>query len=476
MSKWMLHPSNGAKKLFTDAKAALLIAAGWTETTAPPGEIPVDPTPQNLTAEDVRDVIGAALRAGTNVQIVVDDNGDTITISATGGGGGAAYTDEQVRDVIGAALRGAGGATVEVDDAGDTITIRSKNRLADLTDVAVSGAAVGGLYALEVLGTNPTTFKLTAVTGGSGGTAVTVDGSAVSTLAIDSTPVGISDISGLASALASKLATADAAETAQDAIAALLAAGTHTGITFTYNDASNSLSAAVTGSGGSYTDEQAQDAIAALIAAGTHSGISFTYDDANNRLSATVTAAGGGGTHPDDVLAAGEGTCSRRNTIVQGGTTTSGVLYLSFFTATRSEDVTQVRTFTSAAAAATPTLCRVGVYREDPSTRDLALVASIPSDTALWAAANTAFSRALSAALSKIAGARYAVGVLVVSAAAPPQFYGRQIPNSAFNATIEATTPRLVGQLTGQTDLPASIAATAISNGSPRHVYAELVP
>jgi hypothetical protein len=34
--------------------------------------------------------------------------------------------------------------------------------------------------------------------------------------------------------------------------------------------------------------EAAQDAIAAMIAAGTHTNITFTYDDTNNKLSATV--------------------------------------------------------------------------------------------------------------------------------------------------------------------------------------------
>lgn len=46
--------------------------------------------------------------------------------------------------------------------------------------------------------------------------------------------------------------------------------------------------------GGSYTDEQAQDAIAALLAAGSHTGITFTYNDATNTLSAAVTGGGGG--------------------------------------------------------------------------------------------------------------------------------------------------------------------------------------
>lgn len=42
----------------------------------------------------------------------------------------------------------------------------------------------------------------------------------------------------------------------------------------------------------SYTDEAAQDAIAAMFAAGTHSGITFTYDDANNKISATASGSG----------------------------------------------------------------------------------------------------------------------------------------------------------------------------------------
>jgi hypothetical protein len=44
-----------------------------------------------------------------------------------------------------------------------------------------------------------------------------------------------------------------------------------------------------------YTDEEAQDAVAAMFANGTHTNITFTYDDANNAISATAQAGGGGG-------------------------------------------------------------------------------------------------------------------------------------------------------------------------------------
>jgi hypothetical protein len=43
-----------------------------------------------------------------------------------------------------------------------------------------------------------------------------------------------------------------------------------------------------------YTNEDAQDTIAALLAAGTHAGITFAYNDAAGTLSATVTAGAGG--------------------------------------------------------------------------------------------------------------------------------------------------------------------------------------
>ena len=51
-----------------------------------------------------------------------------------------------------------------------------------------------------------------------------------------------------------------------------------------------------------YTDEQAQDAVATMFANGTHTNITFTYDDANNAISATAQAGGGGGGTTYDLL------------------------------------------------------------------------------------------------------------------------------------------------------------------------------
>jgi len=75
------------------------------------------------TDEQVRDVIGASLVAGTNVTIAVNDATDTITISAAGGAG--ATDPEVVRDTVALALRAGPNVTITNDDVADTITISS---------------------------------------------------------------------------------------------------------------------------------------------------------------------------------------------------------------------------------------------------------------------------------------------------------------------------------------------------------------
>lgn len=67
-------------------------------------------------------------------------------------------------------------------------------------------------------------------------------------------------------------------ESAQDAIAAAIAAGSQSGITVTYNDTTNSFDFTVA----PYTNEMAQDAIAALLT--DDGGMTLTYDDAGNLL------------------------------------------------------------------------------------------------------------------------------------------------------------------------------------------------
>lgn len=73
-------------------------------------------------AEAARDAVAAMMRAGTNVTFAIDDAGDTFTINAAGGGGGAG-DPEVIRDVIGGAIVGGANIQVTVNDAADQITI-----------------------------------------------------------------------------------------------------------------------------------------------------------------------------------------------------------------------------------------------------------------------------------------------------------------------------------------------------------------
>lgn len=58
---------------------------------------------------------------------------------------------------------------------------------------------------------------------------------------------------------------------------------------YSKDDAGTETALGVGGGGGTYTDEQAMDAVAAMFAAGTHVGITFSYNDAGNAISATVS-------------------------------------------------------------------------------------------------------------------------------------------------------------------------------------------
>lgn len=191
------------------------------------------------TDEQVRDVIGTALVAGTGIGISVDDPGNHITINSTI----TQYTDEMALDAIGAALVAGTGIGVTVNDAGDTITLEST--VTQYTD-EMARDAIG---ATLVAGSNVT---------------LTVN-DAGDTITIDASPgAGYSD------------------EQARDAIGAALVAGSN--ITITVNDPGDTITIAST-AGSGYTDENARDAIGAALVAGT--GIGITVNDPSD----TITVA-----------------------------------------------------------------------------------------------------------------------------------------------------------------------------------------
>lgn len=140
---------------------------------------------------------------------------------------------------------------------------------------------------------------------------------------------------------------------------------------------------------------------------------------------------------------------------------TTGVLtqrlLLNYFKAKRTATINNLTLLSGGtAAAATPTLIRMGVY-SIAANGDATLVASTPNDTALFAATFTAYTKALSAPWAKQAGVEYALGLLIVTAAAVPTIAGWMPVATGIQGTENTRAPKLVDSKNGQADLPASI-------------------
>lgn len=139
----------------------------------------------------------------------------------------------------------------------------------------------------------------------------------------------------------------------------------------------------------------------------------------------------------------------------------TGICFFTYRTATVGGTVTTAQTQTGGtAAAATPTLCKVGLYTVD-SSGNLTLVASTANTTSLWAGTFTSYETALTQSYNIIPGQRYAAGVLIVTAGAAPTLNG---VNATWETDVTARSPRVAASISGQTDLPSSVAAGSLSN------------
>jgi hypothetical protein len=137
----------------------------------------------------------------------------------------------------------------------------------------------------------------------------------------------------------------------------------------------------------------------------------------------------------------------------------TGAMHLTYFTADKAMTAATVTVRTGAGAGATPTISRVGLFSV-AGNGDLTLIASSTNDTALFATGETLYSKAFTASTGLALNTRYAFGILVVSGAAVPSFYG---PISVGSSEL-AIAPRLAGAVTGLSDLPSTVANASITN------------
>jgi hypothetical protein len=166
--------------------------------------------------------------------------------------------------------------------------------------------------------------------------------------------------------------------------------------------------------------------------------------------------------------------------------TASGNLHVAFFRASRSEEVNNLGVVVTSVAAATPTLFRWGLYDVDPTAGTCSLLAAVanaasaPLTNGRKSAANVLTYGGESP--EKVSGRWYASAVLCVSPAAMPNVAAVQALHIDIltlpTAMRHPLNGRQAGVLTGQTDLPASFAISALSTASTSRSgpYLEMTP
>jgi hypothetical protein len=209
---------------------------------------------------------------------------------------------------------------------------------------------------------------------------------------------------------------------------------------------------------GSVTTEKIADGAATDAKIASVAASKLTGTIADDRLSsavATYAAIAASANQPSSVVDAFVRGEAGVNTIG----ITSGTMKMTFFTPLVTTSITQITFASGNAAASGLTLARFGLYTFDETTATL--VARTASDTTLFAAINTAYTRSLDStggyptSYTLTAGVRYGVALLVVGTTTPT------IPGRQINISVAPLTPRMSGDSSGRTDLPTTTTVTA---------------
>jgi len=126
--------------------------------------------------EQVQDIVGALLTAGTNVSLNYNDGDSppTLSISSTGGGGGSSITQEQIEDIVASLITAGSGITVNYNDGDSpaTLVLTGSGGLTHFTESVDTSAPNASTPVVQLLATNAATDVDIALTPKGGGSLV----------------------------------------------------------------------------------------------------------------------------------------------------------------------------------------------------------------------------------------------------------------------------------------------------------------
>lgn len=177
-----------------------------------------------------------------------------------------------------------------------------------------------------------------------------------------------------------------------------------------------------------------------------------------------------------DTRNTGEGAFSRR-LCSSSVTIANQTARFAFWRAQRTGRVGSIKMFTAGTAAATVTTIKFGLYEADDAESTFTLVASTANDTALFAATNTVYSKAVATAYKRTRGKLYAAGALFVGTTAPVVVAAPVLLGPTDSTSLAYNPGPISGILSSITDLPASFTlATLVAGSANQAPYVELVP